>query len=250
MISQNILQLAINRIANPTYIQVLGYNRRMSIPIDRLVRSRRKTIALVLSRDGRLTVCAPLHMPEAKIHTFVESHAGWIDKNRARLQAAAPPPARRYVDGETFPYLGQVYPLFIVPARSPALVFDGQAFRLAKSSLPKAEEAFVRWYKQQARLVLAERVLTIAGKHGVRYQKLRISSARTRWGSCSSIGTLSFTYRLVMAPEDVMDYVVMHELVHTRVRNHSKTFWNKVAELMPDYKRRLAWLKKNGKFLM
>jgi predicted metal-dependent hydrolase len=97
---------------------------------------------------------------------------------------------------------------------------------------------------------LTERVLAIAGKHAFRYQKIRISSARTRWGSCSSRGTLSFTYRLVMAPPDVVDYVVMHELVHTQVRNHSKTFWNKVQELMPDYKTRLAWLKKNGKYLM
>jgi len=79
---------------------------------------------------------------------------------------------------------------------------------------------------------------------------IRISSARTRWGSCSSRGTLSFTYRLVMAPPDVVDYVVLHELVHTQIHNHSKTFWNKVAKLMPDYKPRLAWLKKNGKYLM
>jgi hypothetical protein len=93
-------------------------------------------------------------------------------------------------------------------------------------------------------------VPAIAGKHGLRYQNIRISSARTRWGSCSSRGTLSFTYRLIMAPAEVVDYVVMHELVHTQIKNHSKIFWNKVGELMPDYRNRLAWLKKNGKFLI
>ena len=222
----------------------------MSIPIDRLVRSHRKTVAIVIERDGRLTVRAPLHLSGLRIQAFVESHADWIAKNRTRMQAASPPPARRFVEGETFLYLGHAYPLNLVSALQPALVFDGVSFRLAKSSLPKAEETFVRWYKQQARHLIAERVLAIAGKYGFRYQKIRISSARTRWGSCSSRGTLSFTYRLIMAPTQVLDYVVMHELVHTQIKNHSKNFWNKVGELMPDYRSQLAWLKKNGIFLI
>jgi predicted metal-dependent hydrolase len=222
----------------------------MSIPIDRLVRSRRKTVAIVIERDGRLTVRAPLRLAESRIRLFVESHADWIAKSQARLRTASPPPSKRYAEGETFLYLGQAYPLTIIPRQRPALTFDGTVFRLAKSALPMAKEAFVRWYKQQARSLLLERVPSFASKHGFHYQKIRISSARTRWGSCSSRGTLSFTYRLVMAPAEVVDYVVMHELVHTQVRNHSKTFWNRVGELMPDYKRRLNWLKKNGKLLL
>jgi predicted metal-dependent hydrolase len=222
----------------------------MPTSIDRLGRSHRKTVTIVIERDGRLTVRAPLHLSGLRIQAFVESHADWIAKNRTRMQAASPPPAPRYLDGETFLYLGHAYPLLLVPARQHALVFDGASFSLAQSSLPKAQETFVRWYKQQARRFLAERVPVIAGKHGFRYQKIRISSARTRWGSCSSTGMLSFTYRLIMAPAEVVDYVVMHELVHTQIKNHSKTFWNKVGELMPDYRNRLAWLKKNGKFLM
>ena len=222
----------------------------MSIPIDRLVRSRRKTVAILIERDGHLTVRAPLRMALPRIQEFVESHAGWIAKTRLRLRATPHPPTKRYGEGETFLYLGQAYPLILVPAQRPALAFDGVSFRLAKSSLPRAAGAFEFWYKQQARQFLTARVVAIAGKHAFRYQKIRISSARTRWGSCSSLGTLSFTYRLVMAPAEVLDYVVMHELVHTQIGNHSKTFWNKVGELMPDYRRRLAWLKKNGKFLM
>jgi len=221
----------------------------MPIPIDNLIRTRRKTVAIIIERDGRLTVRAPLRLSAARIQAFVESHAGWIAKTRTRIQAAPPAPIHRYVDGETFLYLGQAYPLSILPARRPALAFDGAAFRLARSGLPKAQQLFAAWYKQQARLFLADRLSALAAKHAFHYQKLRISSARTRWGSCSSRGTLSFTYRLIMAPPEVVDYVVMHELVHTQIHNHSKTFWNKVAELMPDYKPRLAWLKKNGKFL-
>jgi predicted metal-dependent hydrolase len=154
------------------------------------------------------------------------------------------------VEGENFLFMGQVYPLTIVPRQRSALTFDGASFRLAKSGLPIAEEAFLRWYKSQATLLLFKRVLFFAINYGFQYQKIRITSARTRWGSCNSRGTLSFTYRLVMAPAEVVDYVVLHELVHTQIKNHSKTFWNKVGELMPDYKVRLAWLKKNGKFLV
>jgi predicted metal-dependent hydrolase len=222
----------------------------MSISIDRLVRSRRKTVAIIVERDGSLTVRAPLRMAEVRIHAFVESRKEWITKNQARVKASPPPSSKHYEEGETFLYLGQAYPLSIIPRQRPALIFNGTTFRLAKSALPKAQGAFVHWYKEQATLRIFERVPILAGKYGFHYQKIRISSARTRWGSCSSRGTLSFTYRLIMAPAEVVDYVVLHELVHTQIENHSKKFWNRLGELMPDYKSRLAWLKKNGKFLI
>jgi predicted metal-dependent hydrolase len=227
-----------------------GYNRPMPIAIDRLVRSRRKTVALVVERDGSLTVRAPLRLAEAHIHAFVESHADWISKNRARLLSALPASPKKYLEGDTFLYLGTAFPLAIVPPQRPALVFDGAIFRLSKSALPKAEEAFIRWYKQQAIALFGERVFFFVGRNGFHHEKIRISSARTRWGSCSSRNTLSFTYRLLKAPLEVVDYVVLHELVHTQIKNHSKAFWKRLGELMPDYKRHQAWLKKNGKFLM
>jgi predicted metal-dependent hydrolase len=222
----------------------------MPIPIDRLVRSRRKTIAIIVERDASLTVRAPLRMSETRVNAFVESHRDWITRNQAKVLAAGPISSKNYLEGETFLFLGKAYPLNILPRQRSALTFDGESFRLSKSALPKAQETFVRWYKGQATLYLFERVLTLAGKHGFHYQKIRISSARTRWGSCSSRGTLSFTYRLVMAPPEVVDYVVMHELVHTQIHNHSKKFWDRLEALMPDFKSRLAWLKKNGKYLM
>jgi predicted metal-dependent hydrolase len=222
----------------------------MPIPIDKLVRSRRRTIALIVQPDGSLTVRAPLRMPAGEIDKFVESHTDWIIKNRAKLRTNPQPARKNYQPGESFLYLGKSYPLTLVPPQRPALKFDGRSFHLGRSAAAKSEQAFVRWYKARALEVMTGRVETLAGKYGFKYQKIRISSARTRWGSCSSKGTLSFTYRLVMAPLEVIDYVVVHELVHTKVRNHSKTFWRGVAELMPDYKAKLGWLKKNGRFLM
>lgn len=221
----------------------------MSITIDRLVRARRKTIALVVRPDGTLEVRAPAQMPDADIRAFVEKHADWVRKHQKRAQKAAPPPPKRYQEGEKFLFLGQAFPLRIVPRQRAALKLEQGEFRLAQSALPKAEEAFIRWYKAQAALMIALRLEALAGKHGFKYQKIRISSARTRWGSCSAKGTLSFTWRLVMAPPAVIDYVLLHELTHTKIPNHSKAFWAQVEKLMPDYKKHRLWLKQNGKML-
>ena len=221
----------------------------MSISIDQLVRSRRKTIALIVHPDGRLEVRAPRQMAEQNIREFVEGHSDWVHKQQTRARKYAPPLPKKFTDGETFFLLGQFYSLNIVARQRPALTFDGATFRLAKSAQPKAKEYFVRWYKAQAMEILSDQVKAIAARHGFTYQKIRISSARTRWGSCSSKGTLSFTWRLVMAPPEIVDYVVMHELVHTKIHNHSKKFWASVAEILPEYKQCVIWLRKNGKVL-
>lgn len=221
----------------------------MPIPIDRLIRSRRKTIALIVRPDGSLEVRAPQGLAESRIREFVESHADWVRKQKARASEFTLPLPKQFSEGEKFPYLGKEYPLKIVPRQRQALMFDGKEFRLAKTALPKAREAFIRWYKAQAAKVLSERIPAQAAAHGYKYGSIRVSSARTRWGSCSTRGTLSFTYRLIMAPSSVVDYVVLHELVHLKIKNHSKVFWAQVGNLMPDYKKHVNWLKKNGKFL-
>jgi predicted metal-dependent hydrolase len=218
----------------------------MPIIVDKLVRSGRRTIALIVERDGTLTVRAPLHMSALRIQAFVEEHSDWILKNKEKVKHAVSPARDRFEDGQLFLFLGQAYPLKIVSSRRRRLEFDGKVFKLAQSALPRAEEAFIDFYKDQAKAFIGRRALMLAEINGFRYKRIRISSARTRWGSCSTSGTLSFTYRLVMAPPDVVDYVVIHELVHTKIHNHSRNFWNNVALLVPDYKVKMAWLKKNG----
>jgi predicted metal-dependent hydrolase len=221
----------------------------MLIPIDHLVRSRRRTVALIIQPDGTLTVRAPLHTPEAVIRHFVQDHSSWIIKKQALVRSAPPPLVKAFVAGEKFLYLGQEFPLTIVGTQRSPLTLDAAGFHLAGSHLPDARQVFSHWYRVQAARRISERVVFYAQEHKFSYRKVRISSARTRWGSCSTAGTLSFTWRLVLAPLQVIDYVVLHELLHTRIKNHSPDFWLKLAEIMPDYKRHLAWLKKNGRFL-
>jgi predicted metal-dependent hydrolase len=88
-----------------------------------------------------------------------------------------------------------------------------------------------------------------ANLYGFVYRGIRISSARTRWGSCSSRGGLNFTWRLIQAPLPIIDYVVVHELAHLKVPNHSKAFWELVKNLLPDFAERRAWLKAHGRQL-
>lgn len=214
------------------------------IEIHRLVRSKRKTLALIVETDGRLTVRAPLRMKETDIRRFIEEKKDWIERKQAGTKKDAPAP-RQYVDGEVFLYLGKEIPLRLVPGGNPALVL-GRVFKLAKPAQAKAQPVFEAWYKKQARAVLSERVKFFSRVHGFKAGKMRISSARTRWGSYSSKGTLSFTWRLVMAPPEVIDYVVVHELCHSKALNHSKEFWAQVEKILPDYKNRRKWLKKNG----
>ena len=221
----------------------------MSILIDHIVHSKRKTVALIIQLDGTLTVRAPLRMPDVHLQEYIQNHTEWIREKQAQAKASPPTPKKHFVDGETFLYLGKAYPLTIVAHQRSALTFSGSKFHLANSNLPKARGAFIRWYKAQALTVISERVALHAEKNGFTWRKIRISSARTRWGSCSTNGTLSFTWRLVLAPPQVIDYVVVHELAHTQIKNHSPKFWHRLAEIMPEYKNHVSWLKKNGRFL-
>ena len=214
------------------------------IEIHKLVRSKRKTLALIVENDGTLTVRAPLRMHEADIWRFIEAKTDWIKRKQARVQKEAEL-LHQYVDGETFLYLGKDVPLRIVREAKPALVMD-RVFKLTRSAQPRAASVFETWYKKQARAVVTERVEFFAHRHSFKVKKIRISSARTRWGSCSTKGTLSFTWRLVMAPLDIIDYVVAHELCHLKELNHSKAFWSQVEAILPDYIVRRKWLKDNG----
>jgi len=220
----------------------------VSVKIHRLLRSKRRTIALIVEHDGTLTVRAPLTTGEDAIVRFVEANRDWIIKRQTYVWENEFIP-HHYENGELFPFLGKTFRLRLTPGLTPALGLDEDGFRLNLSRQGDGCALFTTWYRDQARQILGERVAYWAQQYGFKVWKVRISSARTRWGSCSRAGTLSFPWRLVMAPMDIIDYVVVHELAHLRQMNHSWAFWKIVASILPDYKQRRAWLKKNGSAL-
>jgi predicted metal-dependent hydrolase len=219
------------------------------VMIDEIIRTKRRTIALIVERDGRLIVRAPTRAKEETINEFIKHKEKWILKKQGEVKAYYPPfVSKEYVNGEGFWFLGQIHKLQIVDEKKPNLFLNGD-FRLAKAAVHKAPAVFEKWYRKQAFQVIAGRVQWYATKHGFQYTQIKITSARRRWGSCSASGTLSFAWRLVMAPVPVIDYVVVHELVHLQVRNHSKKFWGRVGVIMPDFKQKIEWLEKNGHLL-
>ncbi len=215
----------------------------------KIIRTRRKTIALIIERDGDLTVRAPLRTPRAQIEQLVQEKAQWIAEKQALVKAHQPV-AHQYLPGEQFWFLGKSYPLEVVPGQArPALAFANSRFRLSQRGATQASTVFEQWYREQARAILAERTRALAQQFGYTYTSLRISGARTRWGSCGAGGKLNFTWRLVQAPVEVIDYVIVHELAHLAVRNHSSQFWERVRRHMPDYARHRQWLKEHTRLM-
>jgi predicted metal-dependent hydrolase len=223
--------------------------RKMQIKINQTIHSNRKTLALIVKPDGSLIVRAPLRDSNESIQEFVEKNVQWIKKKQAEALATVPLAPKQYIAGEMFMYLGNAYPLEIVKEQKKSLLLDDR-FKLAQFAQSDAASVFEHWYRVQARQILYERVAFYSRQHDFQYRKIGITSARTRWGSCSGNGSLNFSWRLIMAPVEVVDYVVVHELVHTIFHNHSTRFWNRVERIVPDYKERRKWLKKNGQLML
>jgi predicted metal-dependent hydrolase len=217
--------------------------------IDEIIRSKRRTIALIVDHDGKLIVRAPLRTTLKQIETLVEQKAGWIrSKQELTNTTYARFTPKDYVNGEWFLYLGKAYRLAIVNDSDQSLRLADQ-FYLSKSVLGHAEQVFKGWYILHAKVVINERVQWHAANHGFKYRQVNITNAQARWGSCSPRGNLNFSWRLVMAPMQAIDYVVVHELVHLHEKNHSRRFWDKVKIILPDYTSQVKWLKTCGHML-
>ncbi len=216
------------------------------IAIDKLIRSRRKTIALIITRSGQLVVRAPLRASRAQIDQLVAEKSAWIRSHQAAMRARPPAAEQPITEGSAFLYLGQAYPLHFIPGRLSTLALKDGQFQICLLPAERLQQAFTAWFRRQARTILEERIHLHAARLGVHPGALRISSARSRWGSCSNRGTLSFPWRLVMAPLAVIDYVVVHELTHLTVKNHSRDFWQRVAAADPGYAAARKWLTANS----
>jgi len=214
------------------------------VEIHKIIRTKRRTIALIIGADATLTVRAPIGTPLDYIEQLVSKKMSWI-KHKIRQAHLRPiVPVKEFVNGESFLFLGKPYKLsFGKNPRSP-LEFRG-GFIIGQENRPHAKKLLIDWYKKQARQKITERVEWYSRILGLRYQTVNITEARKRWGSCNVDGNLNFSWRLIMAPLSIVDYVVAHELAHLEEKNHSKRFWNKIRTIFPDYKDRVRWLKEN-----
>lgn len=208
-----------------------------------LIRSRRKTISLSFDREGHPVVRCPLRMAKYHADAFVEGHADWIAKHQSpileRIQERAD---FSFADGQLLPLLGREYAIATLDrGRKP--IISGELILLPTGDSAEREAAFSSFLCAQAKEYLPARVVAFQAEMAVCAGSLRISSARTRWGSCSGKGNISFSRRLLCLPPHLIDYVVVHELAHLLQHNHSPLFYAEVARVLPDYKQRQREIK-------
>lgn len=217
------------------------------IKIDKIIRSKRRTIALIVTDDASLIVRAPLNTPLGYIQNFVFEKSSWINKKKKEIiENGGPVKSKKFIEDEEFLYLGNPYKLKICDSK---IIKLSDHLYLPEKYLNNAQAKMTAWYKQKAFQEISDRASRYSQISGWKYRSLSITSAQKRWGSCGHYDTINFTWRLIMAPLHVVDYVVVHELAHIKEKNHSARFWNKVESVLPDYKQRALWLKHNGNSL-
>jgi predicted metal-dependent hydrolase len=179
---------------------------------------------------------------------FVEEKRPWIERTLRRLrEAEAAAPAARLEHGGEAPYLGLRLPLRVHPARSRSNVTRrGDSLHVALPPGGDVRAALESWYRRRARVEVADRLDAACARAGTSYSGLTIRNQRTRWASCSSTGAMSFNWRLLLAPAEILDYVVEHEVAHLDVLDHSPRFWSLLEARCPGYREHERWLRRHG----
>lgn len=218
-------------------------------PGDEIIYSKRKRLMITIKAGGRLVVRAPLGMKMGKINRFLQEEADFIAKARLKM-LDVPDGLPRYAfrEGEGIWYQGIKYPLRIIPGVKKGLDLDQEAgcFLLQADRAWEAAALLKEFYRQGTRDAVTRYARQYADHFHLKLSSIKVNSAKKRWGSCGGNNQLNFSYRLIMAPIEAVEYVVVHELAHTRQRNHSPAFWKVVREMMPGYEKPRDWLKKHG----
>jgi len=214
-----------------------------------LKRSRRKTASIYIERDGKVSILVPEKLTISKVEELIENRRKWIYRNRAEWRVLnITRVVRRYVNGEGFLYLGRSYRLKLVREQKEAVMLKDGYFCLRSDNgkSPDGDIAFKEFYRQKGKQRIDDRVEYYQAKMGVRPKMVRIIDLKNRWASCSSGDNLNFHWKCMMAPLTVLDYIIVHELAHLIKPNHTEAFWNEVDKVMPDYRERMAWLRRYG----
>lgn len=209
----------------------------------RLIRKKRKTLSVRIEKDGSVTVSVPTLCSRTEIEAFLQKNLHWIEEKQAeriRLNARK----ISFSEGDLVPFFGREYPLALREKRG-ATQSDGVLYLPAD----QPQKALERLYRTALKETLTEYIAVYAARMNVCPTGLKITSATTRWGSCSGKNALCFSYRLAMCEKSAIEYVVVHELCHILHKNHSKAFWQAVARYYPEYRSARKYLKDNARFM-
>ncbi len=210
-------------------------------------------------REGQMKITVPQGLTEKKAVAFIESAKERIfGLWQKALAAEEQKPMRRYDEGEHLLFLGEMLVLSVTKSRRQAIQIQRRDQNLIISIPTQVSDnddprviagALEAWYKTQAREIFWAKLNQFAALMGVEYRQFRLKDQKTRWGSCSALGNINLNWRVILAPECVVDYLVVHELAHLRYLNHSSDFWHVVETYLPDYRGLRSWLKEHGREL-
>ena len=216
-----------------------------------LIKSKRKTISIMIDKEANIIVKAPISVSQRYIDDYVASKKSWIEKNVKKMtEHAAMRQPKKYDGGEIFMVFGKEYTMCISSIDNKIRIEENKMYFPLKF-LSNPQEHMIKWYISIAKQYIIKRTQQVAEQINLKPDKIKITRADKRWGSCSSKKNINFSYKLVMANEHAIDYVIIHELVHLLHMNHSQQFWSAIASIMPDYKLQKKYLKENeAKFIL
>jgi len=209
-----------------------------------IIRSNRKTLSLEINENADLIVRAPHRVSYVEIQKFISEKSVWID-NKKRLINAHLKDNLNYNSNSQCLYLGSIYPVKI-DNDIESISFNGEMFTITNTNREIMSLTLKSWYKKRFMEIALPRLSYFSDKYNLAFNQVRVKEQKTLWGSCSSKNNINLNYLLIMAPMKVIDYVIVHELVHTIHKNHSAKFWQKLETIMPNYKDARYWLKENG----
>lgn len=216
-----------------------------SIPSPLIVRSVRRTLSLQITSEGKLIVKAPFFVSEKKILYFIKEKEDWILKTLQKSQKMKVN-KKTYQAGEEFLYLGDRYKLNIGDFKEISIT---NSLNVPNFLVFRIKKELTNWYIKEAKEMITKQVDYMSKKMMVKYKGIRFSDTSSKWGSCGVDNSLQFNWRLIMTPITVINYVVIHELVHTIEKNHGFRFWSKVDLYTPAYKQHRKWLENNKHLL-
>jgi predicted metal-dependent hydrolase len=227
----------------------------ITIPYHIIKSKRIKTSEIIVESD-KVTIRTPLNKSQSDIEGIISGKASWILKKQKEYKETIPHVIKStYEEGSTLPYLGRNYPLRIATNQSEDNIkfVDGEfaiRIKLSKVSPAKIKKIYEDWLLKKAKSVFKHKVDEYSKKVGVRIEKIVIKHLKNRWGSMAKEGSINLNVNLLKAPEDVIDYIILHELCHLKIKEHSHHYWDHVRRYMPNYQQKIEWLKASGNHLI
>lgn len=214
-----------------------------------------RRLRMQIDTQGKLTIIAPWLISNKGIQVFIDQHKHWIEKHWVKIEKFKKiRPEFHYKSGDTFYYFGEPVTLDVSPTKNkrPSIKIRGDKMLITlHSDIGKQEginsikKAIEEFYRKKAEEVIRDRLDFFNENYGFSFNRVTMRDQKSRWGSCSRLKNLNFNWRLIMAPIEIIDYVVVHELCHLKEMNHSARYWALVSRTLPEHKKSRKWLKEN-----